>query len=235
MPTQTIKEVRKEIEEILNPEPKKPKLPFWSLLCALFFLFMIGFGVFLGIYLSSSEEAGQEAENLETAPSSFIQKEILDLDGESRSGEKLEAVRDIAVHYVANPGSTAMQNREYFNGPDSSTSSHFIIGLSGEVIQCIPLDEKSCATNFRNIDTISIEVCHPDKTGKFLPETRESLVRLLGALLAEFDLSRENIIRHYDVTGKMCPLYYVENPEEWEALRNDAALFAEREEAIDFD
>ena len=41
-------------------------------------------------------------------------------------------------------------------------SAHFLIGLEGEIIQCIPLNEKSSATNDRNRDTISIEVCHPD-------------------------------------------------------------------------
>ena len=29
------------------------------------------------------------------------------------------------------------------------------------------------------------------------------------------------MIRHYDVTGKLCPLYYVENPEAWEAFLED--------------
>ena len=41
------------------------------------------------------------------------------------------------------------------------------MGLDGEVIQCIPSEEKSSATNDRNLDTLSIEVCHPDATGQF--------------------------------------------------------------------
>ena len=85
----------------------------------------------------------------------------------------------------------------------------------------IPTDEKSFATNERNFDTISIEVCHPDESGKFSEATYESLIRLLAYLCNEVDLTEENLIRHYDVTGKLCPRYYVEHPEAWEALKED--------------
>jgi N-acetylmuramoyl-L-alanine amidase CwlA len=122
---------------------------------------------------------------------------------------------------VANPGTSAMANRNYFEGPDSSSSSHFVVGLEGEVLALIPTDEKSCATNERNLDTISIEVCHPDESGKFSQATYKSLIRLLAYLCNEFDLTEENLIRHYDVTGKLCPRYYVEHPEAWEALKED--------------
>ncbi len=154
----------------------------------------------------------------------WVQVNLISVDGASRRGEDLEAVRSIAVHYVANPGSTAIANRNYFNSPDSTTSSHFIVGLEGEVILCVPLNEKSSATNERNLDTISIEVCHPDETGEFSPVTHASLVRLLSWLCEEFSLERNDIIRHYDVTGKMCPKYYVEHPEAWEELKNQVKI-----------
>ena len=46
-------------------------------------------------------------------------------------------------------------------------------------------------------------------------------MELLAYLCLKFDLQEEDIIRHYDVTGKMCPLYYVKNEDEWLQLRND--------------
>lgn len=166
----------------------------------------------------------------------FITQNLIRVDGASRRGVKLEAVRDIAVHYVGNPGTGALANRNYFDSPDSTTSSHFIVGLEGEVILCVPLDEKSSATNERNRDTISVEVCHPDESGEFSEVTRQSLVRLLAWLCEKYDLNETNLIRHFDVTGKLCPLYYVENQEAWEALKNDVkkALEAEMQrETID--
>ena len=42
------------------------------------------------------------------------------------------------------------------------------------------------------------------------------MVELTAWLCREFRLDpEEDVIRHYDVTGKLCPLYYVEHPEEW--------------------
>ena len=42
----------------------------------------------------------------------------------------------------------------YFDNPASDVSSNFVIGPEGEIIQCIPLYEKSSAGNHRNQDTI---------------------------------------------------------------------------------
>ena len=40
--------------------------------------------------------------------------------------------------------------------------------------------------------------------------------------LEEFHLDPQtDVIRHYDVSGKRCPLYYVENPEAWTAFLAD--------------
>ncbi len=146
----------------------------------------------------------------------WIQQELIKVDGAARRGTKLDKVTAIAVHYVGNPNTTAMQNRNYFNQPGVTVSSHFIVGLEGEVVQCVPIDEISSATNHRNRDTISIEVCHPDASGQFSEKTYASLVRLVTWLCRELELDETDLLRHYDVTGKMCPLYYVKNPQEWE-------------------
>ena len=47
------------------------------------------------------------------------------------------------------------------------------------------------------------------------------LVSLLQYLCNGYHLDRDHVIRHYDITGKLCPLYYCEHPEEWEALKDD--------------
>lgn len=140
---------------------------------------------------------------------------------EARTREPLPAVRDLAIHYVGNPGSSAKGNRNYFNSEGVEVCSHFIVGLDGEVLQCLPLNERSVATNQRNGDTISIEVCHPDETGQFSEVTYASLIRLTAWLCEQFDLSEENLIRHYDVSGKLCPLYYVQHEEAWLQLKRD--------------
>jgi len=167
-------------------------------------------------------------------PPDWVTQELLEVNPFSRPGTKLEEVTGIVVHYVGNPGTTAEQNRSFFAGlaqqepaaegePDSNTyaSSHFLIGLDGEIIQCIPLDEWSYCTSQRNKDTISIECCHPDEEGAFTEATYQSLLKLVHWLQEEFHLSTDQVIRHYDVTGKECPRYYVEHPEQWEQFKAD--------------
>lgn len=153
-----------------------------------------------------------------------ITVDYLTVNDYSRPGDRLEKVNAIVIHYVGNPGTTAAQNRSYFeglkDGHGSSASSHYVVGLDGEIIQCVPLDEISYASNNRNRDTIAIECCHPDATGKFNTATYDSLVKLTAALCNTYGLSPETgIIRHYDITGKQCPLYFVENEDEWNVFK----------------
>ena len=89
------------------------------------------------------------------------------------------------------------------------------MGLQGEILQCVPLNEKSSATNDRNRDTISIEVCHPDESGVFNRESYDALVKLTAWLCDLCGFDSHNVIRHYDVTGKVCPKQFVEDENAW--------------------
>jgi hypothetical protein len=166
-----------------------------------------------------------------TLEEDWVDVELLPVNDYSRPGRSLPEVNNIVVHYVGNPGTTAMENRNYFaNLADTHlthASSHFVVGLEGEVVQCVPLNEVSYCSNDRNNDTIAIECCHPDETGEFTQETYDSLVRLLHTLCSLYRLDAEDIIRHYDVTGKECPLFYVKNEDAWAQLKEDVANYTE--------
>lgn len=155
----------------------------------------------------------------------WITVELLPLNEFSRPGTPLEEVNGIVIHYVGNPGTTAAQNHSFFTNlaqtGETYASSHFLVGLDGEVLQNVPLNEVAYCSNQRNDDTISIECCHPDETGKFYDSTYQTLVNLCAYLCVEFDLKPDDIIRHYDVTGKICPKYFVDHPEEWETFHKD--------------
>lgn len=154
-----------------------------------------------------------------------IDVQLLTVNEYSRPGTETEKIRGIVVHYTANPGSTAMENRDYFEGlKDTHTtevSSNFVVGLEGEIVQCVPTWEVAYASNSRNIDTVSIECCHPDESGVFTGETYRSMVQLCAWLCLKFDLNEQDVIRHYDVTGKNCPKYFVEDEKAWENFRED--------------
>lgn len=129
----------------------------------------------------------------------------------------------IAWHYVGNPNTSAIANRNYFESLSKTkktyASSHFIIGLEGEILQLIPEDEISFCTNEANSYTISVECCHPDDTGKFTEETYRSMLWLGKYLMKKHGITKN--IRHYDVTGKCCPKWFVDNPSEWEKFKRE--------------
>lgn len=213
---------------------KRLKLTFLTSLIILILVFFLGL---LSLQLKNKKNGGSEsdingnkteytkAEDVDAfLLSDNIQQEILPVNPYSRPGDKISKVTAIVVHYVGNPGTTAEQNRSYFNNlaelKNAYASSHYVVGLQGEIIQCVPLDEIAYASNNRNHDTISIECCHQDAEGRFTGDTYNSLVRLVAALCRTYGLNPEtDVIRHYDVTGKLCPIYYVNNPDEWYAFK----------------
>lgn len=184
-----------------------------------------------------------------------VQKQLLTPNKYSRPQIPLSKVTKIAVHYVGGAGSSAQNTRDYFESlkdqiPDPTgkwwvnkdgsyrtfrgekvgiryVSSHFVVGLLGEVIQCIPLEEMSYCTNQANGYSISIETCHPLADGKFNSVTERSLIELTAELCRKFGLTEKDVIRHYDVTGKLCPLYYVNHPEAWENFRAEVKKLLE--------
>ena len=173
------------------------------------------------VLAAPSLRASRRIKALETASvPEWVQIAYIDNEN-ARHGIPLSDFRGVVIHYVGNPATTAMANRNYFNQPTTEVVSHFVVGLDGEVVQCLPLHERSVASNERNSDTISIEVCHPDESGKFNHETYASLVRLTAWLCDLGKLDADDVIRHYDVTGKECPRYYVHHPAAWETLRDD--------------
>ena len=122
--------------------------------------------------------------------------QLLDVNPYSRPGIQSNGITGIVIHYTANPGSTAQENRDYFNGlqysHETSASSNFIVGLDGEIIQCVP--------------------------------TYRSLVQLTAWLCVKFNLTSEDVIRHYDVTGKNCPKYFVEHEDAWGTFKENVSL-----------
>ena len=158
-----------------------------------------------------------------------IDVQLLDINEYSRPGIESDGITGIVIHYTANPGSTAQENRDYFEGlkdtHETSASSNFVVGLEGEIVQCIPTAEIAYASNDRNSDTISIECCYKNEDGSFEQATYDSVIKLTAWLCAKFGLTSEDVIRHYDVTGKLCPLYYVEHEDAWAQFKKDVDTY----------
>jgi N-acetylmuramoyl-L-alanine amidase len=163
----------------------------------------------------------------------------------SRPGKALAAVKGVVIHYVGNPGSSAMANRNYWENlkrqspgdPKAAfASAHYIVGLSGEVIQTLPEAEmgyhvgakayKSDAISrlgrYPNNRAIGMELCHPKADGRFNPDTYDPAAELAAEICKRHSLGpRKDIWRHYDVTGKLCPKWFAEDPEAFERFKED--------------
>lgn len=123
----------------------------------------------------------------------------------------------IVVHYTANDGDTDENNGKYFANNIVGASAHYFVD-DDSVTQSVPDDyvawhcgakkykHKTC----RNANSISVELCDDVKNGTIYPsaKTIENALKLVRMLMDKYGIERENVIRHYDVTGKVCPAYW---------------------------
>ncbi len=221
-----------EIKRRKQRRRKRKMIKILIIMCMTLILMAFLTGIFALIYFSGNYLKSKQIQATISTRAINIEKEVPDLQQDfltintySRPGDKLTIVKNIFVHYTANPGTDEVQNRSYFEGlaesEERSASAHFIIGFDGDIIQCIPLDEIAYAVKTRNEDSISIECCYLDEDGKFTRDTYKSLLKLLNWLLDTYQLEPEDVLRHYDEGGKECPKYYVQYQEEWDKLLVD--------------
>ena len=167
-----------------------------------------------------------------------MKKQLLTPNKWSRPQRPLEEVRAIAMHWVENPGTSAQFNWNYFegrkNGANSYGSTHFLIDET-ETVWALPLSEMgyhvgpaSSATQYAmdrlspyaNSFCLGIELCHPDDTGVFEEATLWQAAGLCAELCRKYSLDpMSQIIRHYDVTGKVCPKYWVNHSREFDRFK----------------
>ena len=180
-------------------------------------------------------EAEEETEEPLYVPRPDIDVQLLTVNPYSRPGEKCKKIDAIVVHYLGNPRTSAQENHDYFESlkdlKDVSMSANYVVGTKGEIIQCVPDGEVAYASQSYNDHSISIENCHMTESGKLTKQTYDSLVKLTAYLAELHGLDRSQIIRHYDVTEKICPKYFVEHPDAWEEFLDDVDAY--RQECMD--
>lgn len=151
------------------------------------------------------------------------------------------SVRWIVIHYTGGNGS-GLANVKYFNRPlpsDDKKSAHFFVGHASEnaqIYRSVAPDDIAWHTGTktgyyseaRNTTSIGIETCcHNDTKDQsaespdwyFDEETTDALVRLVRALMAEYGIDADHVLRHYDVTHKICPAMWVHDKGAWAAFK----------------
>lgn len=172
-----------------------------------------------------------------------VQSEYLTPNPFSRPGTRLKRVKGIVIHWVANPKSTARNNRDFFErrkaGKSGYGSAHYIVCLDGSVVQCLPETEVGYhvgsktytdaavtrLSRYPNDCTIGIECCHLDWDGRMTQETWRATVKLAAQLLKRYGLTANDLWLHKEVVGwKDCHRWFVKNPPEWARFKADVAL-----------
>lgn len=164
----------------------------------------------------------------------------------SRPQIKLRAVQGIVMHYVQNPGTSAMFNRNWFErrryGKTGFGSAHFIVDLTGDILVCVPPNEIAyhCGEDRKagfyytdlardrfgtwpNAVTLGIELCHLDVNGRFTDETKGAAAHLCACLCEQYNLDPYyDIVRHFDITTKLCPKFFVDYPTAFLRFKEEA-------------
>lgn len=166
-----------------------------------------------------------------------ITENLLTPNEYSRCQEKLSSVKGLVIHWTANPNTDGLANRNYFEslklGNKGYASAHYFVCLNGDVIRCLPDSEmgyhvgassyKQEALNrlssYPNDCTVGVELCVIDWDGKMTNDTYNTAIEFSADKLIEFGLTEKDLWLHYDITGKDCHKWFVNNPQEWEFFK----------------
>ena len=137
-------------------------------------------------------------------------------------------IKYIVIHYVGALGG-AQDNCKYYAGRYVGASAHYFVGFNGEIWQSVEDEDIAwhCGASSykhaecRNSNSIGIELCvrkkntknlgATDKDWYFEDTTVEAAAELTRYLMKKYGVPASHVIRHYDVTGKICPNPYVYN------------------------
>lgn len=168
----------------------------------------------------------------------------------ARPGVLLDSIKGLVIHWIGASQSRASVIRKNFNS-DAYGTQYIIDWNDGSIIQCMPENEKAYhvgATSYTNLKyqlfgannpnryLVGIECCindndkiyndyyAPDKymdLGKPSDVQYEALVEFAADFLKRNNLTTDNLYRHYDITGKICHVWFVKDSSRWTQFKAD--------------
>ena len=142
---------------------------------------------------------------------------------------RTQPVRHIVMHYTANNGDTAKNNCDYYHRVGGlQASAHYFVDEHGVMQSVLEGDTAwHCGARAywhpecRNANSIGIEMCsrkRADGSYYILPETVANAAALARDIMQRYGIDTDHVLRHYDVTGKRCPMPWVDDPAQWTAF-----------------
>ena len=139
------------------------------------------------------------------------------------------SIKYIVIHYTANDGDSAKGNGNYFKNNNVEASAHYFVD-DKDIVQSVPDNYVAWSVGGKkwnnnggrlygiatNNNTLNIELCDTQKNGTIAATTAtiENALSLVRQKMSEYGIDKNHVIRHYDVTGKSCPAYWV-NDDRW--------------------
>ena len=137
----------------------------------------------------------------------------------------------IVIHYTGNSTDTAYNNTKYFKSVYREASAHYFVD-DNNIYQCVEDKNKAwhCGDNLKsgnvgsfykkctNSNSIGVEMCctNYDISAK----TEANTIELVKYLMNKYNIPVSNVIRHYDVTNKICPKPFVNDSSRWTNFKN---------------
>ena len=149
------------------------------------------------------------------------------------SGRGGNSIKYIVMHYTANDGDTDEGNAHYFQGAGRRASAHYF-GDEDSVTQSVRDNDAAwhCGGDLEsahhplrgicmNRNSLGVEMCSDIVGGKYTitPQTVDRAVELVKYLMAKYGIDVDHVVRHYDVTGKLCPEPWVRDESLWRKFK----------------
>lgn len=149
----------------------------------------------------------------------------------------ISRIKYIVIHYTANNGDTAFGNSKYFKSTYRGASAHYFVDKKS-IYRSVKDEDISwhCGGGIQgssghsyyklctNTNSIGIELCskkYSNGTYYFEEQTIINCQLLVMYLMDKYNISSSNVIRHFDVTGKLCPKPFIDNNSAWETFKNN--------------
>ena len=160
---------------------------------------------------------------------SYILKERFANPGNTGGPRDAGRIQYLVIHYTGNDGDTAANNAAYYQGTVVQASAHYFVDDS-EVYRSVPELSTAWAVGGKkwadcektgggklygvvtNSNSISVELCDTRTDGVYgaSDETLENAMELCREIMMRYEIPVERVVRHFDVTGKHCPAYMMD-------------------------
>ena len=145
-------------------------------------------------------------------------------------------IKWLVIHYTANDGDSAKANGNYFKNNKPKASAHYFVD-DNVIVNSVPDNYIAYAVGGKkynnnggkyygvctNANSISIELCDTQRNGKsdLSEKTRKSAIELARCICKKYKIDKNHVIMHYQVNGKLCPKYFVEDTKAWNKFKDD--------------